>query len=203
MPLIRLGVPDDGESVARIYAPYVADGPTSFEIEVPSAAEMARRIVETQATHPWLIYEESGLVGGYAYATKHRARSAYQWSCEVSVYVDPACRRRRIGQALYTSLFRILAAQGFANAYAGVTLPNDASVGLHESLGFEPIGVFRQIGFKLGEWHDVGWWQLALGVHAASPPAPQPLAAIAALQNFDVMLAAGLSLVRPIQTLGR
>jgi phosphinothricin acetyltransferase len=194
---IRLANAADAGAIARIYAPYVSDTPTSFETDAPTPTEMARRISETLASHPWIVYDEEGSVGGYAYATKHRARSAYQWSTEVSVYVAETFRRRHVGQALYTSLFAMLAVQGFFNAYAGITLPNAASVGLHESLGFEPIGVYRRIGYKLGAWHDVGWWQLALGSHAASPAAPRPLTELLGTTALEESLARGLPLVRP------
>jgi phosphinothricin acetyltransferase len=194
---IRLATTADAETIARIYGPHVAESPTSFEAEAPDAPEMARRIADTLATHAWLAFEEDGRVGGYAYGSKHRARAAYQWSAEVSVYVDETCRRRRIGQALYTSLFRILAAQGYVNAYAGITLPNEASVALHESVGFVPVGVYRQIGYKRGRWHDVGWWQLALQPHPAMPPALRPVSAIAGDGLLDSLLETGLRLVRP------
>ena len=195
MRTIRLACAADAEAISRIYAPYVADTATSFETEPPTASEIAGRVVETLASHPWIVYDENGVVGGYAYATKHRARSAYQWSTEVSVYVAETFRRRHIGQALYTSLFAILGAQGFVNAYAGITLPNAASVRLHESLGFEPVGVYRRIGYKLGSWHDVGWWQLALAPYPASPAPPQPLAAVNRRDALDGLLARGLSRV--------
>jgi phosphinothricin acetyltransferase len=196
MPSIRLAAAADAAAIASIYAPYVAETPASFEIEPPTDSEIAQRVKDTLSSHAWVVYDEGGVVGGYAYATKHRARSAYQWSTEVSVYVAESFRRRRVGQALYTSLFAVLAAQGFVNAYAGITLPNAASVGLHESLGFEPIGVYRRIGFKLGAWHDVGWWQLALAPYGAAPDPPRPLEDMNAPQLAE-SLERGLPLVRP------
>lgn len=196
MGAIRLATPDDAEQIANIYAPYVAETATSFETDIPSAVEMRRRVADTLASHPWLVYDEGDVVGGYAYATKHRVRAAYQWSTEVSVYVAEPFRRRRVAQALYTSLFSVLAAQQFVNAYAGITLPNAASVALHESLGFEPVGVFRRIGYKMGAWHDVGWWQLALRAHDDPPHVPTPLPQIAKDPRFPSMVASGLPLVR-------
>lgn len=193
---IRLAVAGDADAIATIYGPYVADTPTSFETEVPDATEMARRIDETLVSHPWVVYEEADRVGGYAYATKHRVRAAYQWAVEVSVYVDDRFRRRRIAQALYTSLFRILALQGYVNAYAGITLPNAASVRLHESLGFNPIGVYRRVGFKRGAWHDVGWWQLAVVPYEDSPRPPRLLGAVVGSSAFESALGEGMSLVR-------
>jgi phosphinothricin acetyltransferase len=195
-PTIRLATRTDAAAIAAIYAPHVAASPTSFETDVPSPGEIARRVDETLQSHPWLVYEEDGRVGGYAYAARHRARAAYQWSVEPSVYVDPMFQRRRIAQALYASLFEILAAQRYVNAYAGITLPNPASVALHESVGFAPIGVYRQIGFKLGAWHDVGWWQRALQAHAVSPLPPRPLADVLREDSAVAMLSSGLRLVR-------
>ena len=194
---IRLARSSDAARIAAIYAAHVAASTTSFETDVPNEGEMARRITDTLHSHPWLVYEEGGEVAGYAYATKHRVRAAYQWSVEASAYVDERFRRRRIGQALYASLFRILAAQGYVNAYAGITLPNPASVALHESVGFEPIGIFRRIGFKLGAWHDVGWWQLALQPHPINPPAPVPLDDVMGRPNFGELLESGFRLIRP------
>jgi len=196
-PRIRLATDDDAAAIAAIYSPHVAGSPTSFEIDVPTHEDMRMRIAETLRTHPWLVYEEEGTVGGYAYATKHRARAAYQWSVETSVYVDERFRRRRIGQALYVSLFRVLHTQGFVNAYAGITLPNAASVGLHESVGFTAVGVYRHIGYKLGAWHDVGWWQRALRERPSAPAAPLPLGEIAARSDLGAIVSVGLSTVRP------
>ncbi len=159
---IRLAVRGDEAQIAEIYAPIVVSTPTSFEIDPPDAAEMRRRIDATLPKLPWLVCECQGRVAGYAYATPHRARAAYQWSVDTSVYVHSEFHRRGIGMRLYKSLFEILAAQGYFNAYAGVTLPNPGSVGLHESLGFQPIGTYRNVGYKLGRWHDVGWWQRRL-----------------------------------------
>ena len=138
---IRLASDRDARAIADIYAPFVESNATSFETEAPSADEIRRRVQETTTTHPWLVCVCGDSVAGYAYATKHRARAAYQWSVEASVYVHSSFRRAGVGRGLYTSLFAILAAQGFVNAYARITLPNDSSVALHESLGFRPVGV--------------------------------------------------------------
>ena len=110
---------------------------------------------------------------GYAYASRHRERAAYQWSVDVSVYVRADAHRRGIGRALYTALLRIVTAQGFYGAYAGITLPNASSVGLHEAMGFRAVGVYRAVGYKLGAWHDVGWWDLdARCTPGVAPPPP-------------------------------
>jgi L-amino acid N-acyltransferase YncA len=159
----------DAAALAAIYAPYVRDTPISLEEEPPTADEIAGRIETTTRTHPWLVAEVDADILGYAYATRHRERACYRWAADVTVYVTPERQRGGIGRALYQALFELLADQGFRIACAGITLPNPASVGLHEALGFHPVGVYRNIGWKHGVWYDVGWWQLALG--GDGPPA--------------------------------
>jgi phosphinothricin acetyltransferase len=193
---IRLASDRDARAIADIYAPFVESSATSFETEAPSADEIRRRVQETTITHPWLVCACGDAVAGYAYATKHRARTAYQWSVEVSVYVHGSFRRAGVGRGLYTSLFAILAAQGFVHAYAGITLPNESSVALHESLGFRPVGVYRTIGYKAGAWHDVGWWHLTVKEPPASPQPPVLLADIQRQPGWDAMLSAGMPLIR-------
>jgi phosphinothricin acetyltransferase len=160
--MIRLATANDASDCLAIYAPVVTGTAISFELEVPTVEEMRRRITETLPRYPWLVLEEPGGVRGYAYAGAHRQRPGYRWSVDVSVYVAATARRAGVGRRLYTSLLELLRLQGFVNAFAGVALPNEASVGLHEALGFQPIGVYRNVGFKLGRWIDVGWWQLQL-----------------------------------------
>jgi L-amino acid N-acyltransferase YncA len=164
----------DAAACAAIYAPYVTHGVASFEEQAPDAAEFARRIERVTSTHPWLVAEIDGKVVGYAYGTVHRQRRAYRWTAEVTVYVDSGHHRHGIGRRLYEELFTQLREQGFQTLCAGVTLPNDASVGLHRSLGFEDVGIFRRIGHKHGAWHDVAWLQLALGDASVPPAEPQP-----------------------------
>jgi L-amino acid N-acyltransferase YncA len=169
----------DAAACAAIYAPYVRATPISLEERPPSTSELAERITNTTRTHPWLVAQDGDDVLGYAYATRHRERASYRWAADVTVYVSEGHQRRGIGRALYRTLFDMLGLQGFRIACAGITLPNAASVGLHESLGFQPVGIYRRIGWKLGAWHDVGWWQLPLGGGEDGPPAepgpPQPL----------------------------
>jgi L-amino acid N-acyltransferase YncA len=155
----------DGEACAAIYAPFVSDSAVSFEEEPPDAAGMTARIRRIESTHPWLIVEIDGVPAGFAYASPHRVRRAYRWAADVSVYVDPRHHRRGLGSMLYGALLALLRRQRLHVACAGITLPNDASVRLHESLGFLPVGVYRSVGWKGGAWRDVGWWQLTL-----SPP---------------------------------
>jgi phosphinothricin acetyltransferase len=165
----------DAAACAAIYAPYVEDSVISFETQAPSAPEMAARIEAIAATHPWLVAErDGGVVAGYAYASPHHARAAYRWAADVTVYVDAAHQRSGVGRALYEALFELLRGQQLRILCAGVTLPNDASVALHEAFGFVHVGVYRDIGWKDGSWRDVGWWQLDLGAPAGDPP-PEPL----------------------------
>jgi L-amino acid N-acyltransferase YncA len=167
---LRVARPGDADDIAAIYAPFVRDTVVSFETMVPDGPEMRRRISAGPETHPWLVAEEEGRVIGYAYASQHRTREAYRWSCDVTVYLAESARGRRIGTRLYAELFRLLRTQGFRNAFAGIALPNPASVALHESVGFRHLGTYRDVGFKLDAWHDVGWWQLILS-NESGPPA--------------------------------
>lgn len=194
--VIRLATGRDGAAVAEIYRPMVASTAISFEVDPPDEREMRRRIEETLSDFPWLVCEDRGRVIGYAYGTCHRVRAAYQWSVDTSVYVHPDFHRGGVGRGLYTSLFRVLGAQGFVNAYAGITLPNPRSVGLHEAMGFRPVGVYRKVGYKLGEWHDVGWWQLLLQPQPPTPRLPLNLRRIEDDPAWPGMLAAGLASIR-------
>jgi phosphinothricin acetyltransferase len=160
---IRTATPADAEAITGIYAPIVANTTISFELTPPSVDEMRARIEKTLQDLPWLVCEDvQGAVNGYVYASKHRERPAYQWSVDVTAYVREDMRGRGIGRRLYKALFAELVTLGYFQAFAGIALPNDASVSLHESVGFEPIGVYRKVGFKLGAWRDVGWWQKEL-----------------------------------------
>jgi phosphinothricin acetyltransferase len=197
--LIRLATAADGPAIAAIYAPSVTDRITSFELEAPDGAEMARRVEKTIARTPWLVCMRGagdGEVVGYAYASPHRDRPAYQWSVEVSAYVRHDQHRSGIGRALYHSLFAVLALQGFQNAYAGVALPNSASVGLHEAVGFTRVGVYHGVGYKLGGWHDVMWLERAVGARETEPPLPTPLPMLRDAAALHAALAAGLAHVR-------
>lgn len=172
---IRLAAPDDDGAIAALYAPYVRDGSISFELTPPAAAEMRERLVATLPHTPWLVALRAGELAGYAYASPHRERAAYRWSLDASVYVAPAQQGRGVGRALYTSLLALVRLQGYYAAHAGISLPNPASVALHEALGFARVGVFRAVGYKLGGWHDVGWWQLELAPRRGVPEAPRSL----------------------------
>lgn len=170
---IRPATPEDAAALAAIYAPVVAHTAISFETEPPDAAEMAARVAKTtQAGLPWLVAEDAAAaVCGYAYAGRHRERAAYQWSVDTTIYIADGHRGQGVGRRLYEALLPLLAELGYCQAFSGIALPNAASVGLHEALGFAPLGVYRNVGFKQGQWRDVGWWQREL---RAPDPAPEP-----------------------------
>jgi phosphinothricin acetyltransferase len=167
---VRDATARDAEACAAIYAPYVTDTAITFETEPPSPAEMVERIAAAQRTHAWVVLADGDRVVGYAYGRPYKPRAAYRWSCEVSVYLEPGRRRTGGGRALYQALLARLAERGFRTAVAGMTLPNDASVGLHRAMGFEPVGTYRRIGWKHGAWHDVAWTQRAIA-DGQDPPA--------------------------------
>lgn len=159
---IRSAAASDGDALSRIYAPAVDGSATSFEETVPDGAEMTRRVEVLAADYPWLVAEHEGEVVGYAYAGPFRARPAYARTAESSVYLAPEAQGKRVGARLMEALLDDLRTRKFHRVIAGATLPNDRSTALHQSLGFEFVGVFREVGFKLGRWHDVGFWELGL-----------------------------------------
>jgi phosphinothricin acetyltransferase len=186
---IRMADPHDAAAVADVYRPYVTDAVTSFEIDPPGVAEMAKRIEAVLALAPWLVCSgPDGELQGYAYASRHHERAAYRWSVDVAVYVRAAHHRRGVGRALYQSLFSLLRLQGFYVAHAGITLPNAGSVGLHESLGFRPVGVYTAVGWKHGVWRDVGWWRLPLQELVPDPAPPLALAEAQARRDWPAAL---------------
>ncbi|HEY1774494.1 MAG TPA: arsinothricin resistance N-acetyltransferase ArsN1 family B [Gammaproteobacteria bacterium] len=173
---IRLATLEDAPAITAIYRPYVEGSIISFELVAPPEAVMRERMQKVFAKLPWLVYEQEGAVSGYAYASPHHDRAAYQWSVDVSVYLRQGLQRRGLGRTLYSELFARLVQQGYYTAFAGISLPNAASVGLHESFGFEAVGVYRKAGFKFGAWHDVGWWQKPLREYHVPTRAPVVLA---------------------------
>jgi L-amino acid N-acyltransferase YncA len=196
MPLtIRLATLDDAEQVQAIYAPY-CHTPISFEMGPPSVEEMRGRLAKVLGQYPWLVYEEGGEVLGYAYATQHRERAAYRWSVDTAIYVRQGRQRRGVGRVLYTSLLAVLPLQGYVTSYAGVTLPNPASVGLHQAMGFRPVGVYERVGFKCGSWHDVAWFQRPLQQRPGEPPPLRPLEEIWHTAEWVEALHVGLRLLR-------
>lgn len=179
--LIRLAAADDAAAIAAIYRPYVENSRISFEESAPDAAEMARRIAgDGRGVHPWLVAEDDGSLLGFANGTPFRARAAYRWAVETGIYLSGEAHGRGIGTALLTELVALLERQGFVTAIAGIALPNPASVALHEKLGFVLTGTYRQTGFKLGEWLDVGHWQRDLAPRTPKPAEPRPFAGLLA-----------------------
>lgn len=159
---IRNATPADAVELLAIYAPYVERTAVSFETSAPSLDEFAERILKYSESWAWLVAQNANQIVGYAYASAHRDRPAYRWSVETSAYVSPAAQRQGIGKQLYMSLLPTLTQKGFCNAYAGITLPNEASIALHLGVGFEPIGVFPSVGRKFNAWHDVAWFHRRL-----------------------------------------
>jgi phosphinothricin acetyltransferase len=169
---IRQAMANDAPAVAAVYAPFVTDACVSFEEQAPDAAEMARRITGTLQKYPYLVACDGDQVVGYAYACEHRPRVAYRWSVDSALYLKTTHHRRGVGRALYNTLFSLLLKQNYVNVYAGVTLPIPASVAIHESFGFVPVGINRATGYKKNAWHDVGWWQKQLQPPPAHPAEP-------------------------------
>lgn len=168
---VRSAIPHDAAAIAAIYVPIVERTAISFEETAPSVDEMRERIAKTQERWPWLVAQSTRILG-YAYGSRHRERAAYRWSVDVTVYVAEDARGIGVGKALYAHLFDLLKERGFYNAFAGIALPNDPSIALHRAFGFEAIGIYRNVGFKLGQWRDVSWWQLRLHEATGSPAEP-------------------------------
>lgn len=170
---IRLAHPhQDGAGVAEVYRHGVEDSVASFETVAPGGDEMAERMSRVLRHTPWLVAVDGDDVVGYAYASRHHERAAYRWSVEVSAYVHPAWQRQGVGKRLYVPLFDAMRAQGFVNVYAGMTLPNEGSFRLHRSFGMEEVGVYRDVGYKFGRWHDVAWYGMRLQGPADPPREP-------------------------------
>jgi L-amino acid N-acyltransferase YncA len=189
---LRLAEPADAAQIAAIYAPFCLETAISFETVAPDETTVRERIIAVGGRYPWLVaVSETGNILGYAYASKHRERAAYRWSVDFTVYLAPAAKRHGIGTALYRALTKICQCLGYYRAFAGITLPNEASVGLHEKVGFKPIGTYRRVGFKLGKWHDVGWWSLDLAPERDSPDEPRSVVEIAASRELSELLGNG------------
>ncbi|HVS34840.1 MAG TPA: arsinothricin resistance N-acetyltransferase ArsN1 family B [Gemmataceae bacterium] len=197
-PTIRLAVLDDAEQVQAVYAPY-CHTPISFESQPPTVLQMRDRLANVLGQYPWLVCEDGGEVLGYAYASRHRERAAYRWSIDATVYIRQGRQRRGLGRALYTSLFALLPLQGYVAVCAGVTLPNPASVGLHEAMGFQLVGVYRSVGYKYGAWYDVAWFQRLLQTPPSQPPEPKAIGQFRASSEWQAALTAGLPLLRGME----
>ncbi len=174
MTMFRIATPQDAKAILDIYSPFIRDTSFTFEIEVPTENAFAERIESYLINYPWLVCEVDGLVVGYAYASRYRERVGYQWSVECSVYIHNDYSKAGIGKSLYAILFEILNKQGFNNVYAVINLPNDKSVAFHENCGFTWITTYENVGYKLGQWKNVGWWRLIVNEFINEPPAPIP-----------------------------
>lgn len=172
MNIIRAAKPSDAASILEIYSPYILDTAITFETEIPSLENIEHRIITYQESWPWLVYESGGVIAGYAYVTKHRERTAYQWCVESSVYVRDRFQQKGIAKDLYAALFAIVKYQGCRNVYAGITLPNEKSVSFHKKFGFSKIAEYKNIGYKLGKWNTVSWWELQVNDYSDEPKAP-------------------------------
>jgi phosphinothricin acetyltransferase len=189
---IRLARDADAREIAPIYGPFCESTPVSFEVVPPTRDEMAERIRQTTMQYPWLVLEDHGAVAGYAYASRHRDRAAYVWAVDKAVYVSVDRRRCGVGRALYAALFDLLRLQGYFKACAGITLPNPASIALHEAAGFRPVGTYRGIGYKQGVWHDVAWLQATLQPERSSPPLPLPVPEVVNAADWQHAVSDGL-----------
>ena len=199
MTALTIATPGHAAAIRAIYAPYIEHTAFTFETEVPSTDAIARRIGKGLVKFPWLVCTVNEAVAGYVYASPHRDRDAYQWTCECSVYLAPSFHGRGLAIQLYSILFQLLKMQGLNTVYAGITLPNEASVRLHEKCGFEHFATYDNVGFKLGSWQKVGWWRLRLNEYNPNPTPPikfsalDPLIVAALLSKGSETLAAKLS----------
>ena len=192
MANIRLATIDDAAAVADIYAPYCEGSAVSFEQFAPGVEQMQLRIAGVVAHRPWIVLDDAGAVAGYAYAAPHNDRWAYRWSVNTAIYISRAHHRRGAGRALYSTLFDLLRHLGYYRAVAGITVPNAASVGLHEAMGFELVGVYRDIGYKLGAWRDVAWYEAPIQPVPAEPQEPRPVQSLHGTPEWDEAVARGL-----------
>jgi phosphinothricin acetyltransferase len=189
---IRLAMEDDAAAIREIYAPFCEKTIVSFEEVSPSADEIAARIRRVSPRFPWLVLDDDDLVAGYAYASAHHERAAYRWAVDAAVYVNPSFHRRGAGRALYMTLFDLLREQGFFKIYAIISLPNPASIGLHEAVGFRLVGIFSGVGYKFGAWHDVAHYQMALQPEQRNPEPPIPVSLLIGTNAWSDAVASGL-----------
>ncbi|HGD3012361.1 TPA: N-acetyltransferase family protein [Streptococcus agalactiae] len=160
--IIRPVLPSDAKELLAIYAPYVTDTTITFEYDIPSISEFTNRIKNISTSFPYLVAEENGKILGYAYASTYYARAAYDWTCELSIYLDKDARSKKISSQLYDTLEKELVSQGYVNLLACISLPNDISIAFHKKRGFNQVAHFPKIGFKFEQWHDIVWLQKRL-----------------------------------------
>ncbi len=186
--MLRLAQPTDTDALLEIYGPYVRNTSLTFELETPSPAEFARRMDDYLRYAPWLSMECEGRVAGYAYASRHRERAGYQWSAECSIYLHDDFMGKGLAEPLYKALFEILSIQGFRNVYAVINLPNERSVRFHENMGFRYQFTFERVGYKLGQWKNVGWWVLQVNDYTTEPSPVIPFASLAGDERVQAIL---------------
>lgn len=185
---IRLIDEADASVVLDIYKYYVENTSISFEYEVPTLEEYTQRIKTNTQKYPWLVCLSNNTIIGFAYGSTHRYRTAYQWSPESTIYVAPNCHAKGIGRTLYDTLFSLLKLQGYYNVFAGVALPNEKSIGFHRAMGFEEIGIFKNVGYKHGNWHHTHWFQLTLNEHKSNPAPPIEMNDIMSTEEFTTII---------------
>ena len=188
---VRIAVERDAPRIATIYAPYVLNSVISFESVPPEAEEFRARMARCLTDYPWLIAEVDGQIAGYAYAGQHSGRAAYDWSANISVYLAAEYHRRGIGRRLYDMLIVLLRHQGYHSLFAGITLPNSASVALHTALGMQQVGIYKEVGFKFGKWHDVMWLGMTISPPAIPTTRPTPFSALQDLAHIVPGLGVG------------
>lgn len=193
---IRLATPKDGEAILHIYKWYIENTAITFETAVPTVEAFEKRIENILAGFPWLVCEVDDVVAGYAYASKHGERAAYQWSADLSIYVDERYHRRHIARALYQALEELLRLQGYYTVWAGVTTPNPKSEAFHTAYGFEPVGVFENVGYKLGQWRGVKWFRYVLTEYGEEPAAPKPFPEVKDAEVLGEILRAAEELIK-------
>lgn len=165
--MIRIAKDSDAAALLEIYKPYVEDTAITFDMKVPSLIEYIQKMKFILSEAPFLVCEINGKIVGFAYADRFRPKEAYKWTREVTVYVDKEHHSNKYGSALYYSLIDLLKCQNYRNVVAGITLPNIPSVSFHERIGFHQVGVYDNVGYKLGKAHRVGWWQMSLQEYSA------------------------------------
>lgn len=195
---IRLITKNDADEVLSVYKYYVDSTVVSFEYEAPTKDEYAQRIITNIEKYPWLVCLHNNKIIGFAYASTHRYRTAYQWSPESTIYFAPDFHTKGIGRIIYETLFLLLKLQGYYNVFAGITLPNEKSVGLHRALGFKEVGIFKNIGYKHGNWHHTHWFQLDLAEHILNPPTPKKLNKVITTPVFQSILATANERIKKI-----
>lgn len=193
--VIRLAVPEDAEAILNIYAGYIRNTVITFEVEVPTVEAFQTRMEQIQEQFPWLVCEIDGVIAGYAYASKHAQRAAYRWSADLSVYIDEKYHRRHIAAALYAALYEMLKAQGYYTVYAGVSTPNPKSEAFHLAQGFEVVGVYPNVGYKLGKWCTLTWYGLPLQEYSDTPQEPKRLEEVLTMQKIEQILANSAQMV--------